>query len=205
MWPRHAVLCRVGFRWDIKRGQLADFRLYTLIFLICPLLGYLPGGQMGWPEGEQPDYNCEGKQSYAKNGREGWICHFWTIFFHSYYFTRKINPHVGKWINLYICYNAAKSIDQLAHYSPHSLADDKQSFKFIKLAIYLKAQGLSICLWIQGTQVQFPVQEATKPMSWNYWACAPEPMSCNYWAYMLKLPKLGPIEPVLYDQKSHHK
>ena len=45
---------------------------------------------------------------------------------------------------------------------------------------------------MQGTQVRAlvredpPCHEATKPVSYNYWACALEPASHNYWACALE-------------------
>ena len=57
------------------------------------------------------------------------------------------------------------------------------------LGASLVAQWLRIHLPMQGTRVWALVQEdstcrgATKPMCYNYWACAPEPTSHNYWAY----------------------
>ena len=50
----------------------------------------------------------------------------------------------------------------------------------------LVAQGLRICLPMQGTRVRALVREdptcrgATKPVHHNYWACALEPASHNY-------------------------
>ena len=46
---------------------------------------------------------------------------------------------------------------------------------------------------MQGTQVQALVREdptcrgATKPVRYNYWACALEPESHNYWAHVPQL------------------
>ena len=59
----------------------------------------------------------------------------------------------------------------------------------------LVAQGLRICLAMQGTRVRSLVWEdptcrgATKPVRHNYWACALEPTSHNYWAHVPQLLK----------------
>ena len=71
---------------------------------------------------------------------------------------------------------------------------------------------------VQGTLVQFPVQEdstciwATKPVHHNHWAwepwllkpCVLEPTRYNYWALLLQLLKNTCLEPVLCHKRSHH-
>ena len=57
----------------------------------------------------------------------------------------------------------------------------------------LVAQSLRILLLMQGTRVRSLVREdptcrgATKPVCYNYWACALEPASHNYWAHAPQL------------------
>ena len=64
----------------------------------------------------------------------------------------------------------------------------------------LVAQWLRICLPMQGTRVRALVWEdptchgATKPVSHNYWACAPEPPNHHYWARVPQL--LSPCSAV---------
>ena len=59
----------------------------------------------------------------------------------------------------------------------------------------LVAQWLRIHLSMQGSRVRALVREdptcrgATKPVRYNYWACALEPVSHNYWARMPQLLK----------------
>ena len=48
-------------------------------------------------------------------------------------------------------------------------------------------QGTRVWALVQGDPTR---RGATKPMSHNYWACAPEPMSHNYWAHVPQLLKL---------------
>ena len=73
----------------------------------------------------------------------------------------------------------------------------------------LVAQWLRIRLPMQGTRVWALVREdptcrgATKPVCYNYWACALEPMSHNYWARMLQLLKPAHLESMLHNKRSH--
>ena len=74
-------------------------------------------------------------------------------------------------------------------------------------ALWIVLQWLRIHLPMQGTWVQALVREdltchgATKPVSHNYWACAPEPASHNYWAHVPQQLKPGRLEPVLPNEK----
>ena len=74
----------------------------------------------------------------------------------------------------------------------------------------LVVQWLTVCLPMQGTQVQALVREdptccgATKPVCHNYWACALEPASHNYWARVPQLLKPVSLEPVLHNKWGHH-
>ena len=73
----------------------------------------------------------------------------------------------------------------------------------------LVAQGLRVCLPMQGTRVRALVQEdptcfrTAKPVRHNYQACALEPASHNYWAHVPQLRKPALLEPVLCNQRSH--
>ena len=75
----------------------------------------------------------------------------------------------------------------------------------------LVAQWLRIRLPMQGTWVRALVRDdpicrgATKPVCHNYWACALEPESHNYWACVPQLLKPACLEPVLHNERSHHK
>ena len=44
----------------------------------------------------------------------------------------------------------------------------------------------------------------TKPMCYNYWACALEPRNCDYWAHVCSYWSLQALEPVLHNKRSHH-
>ena len=74
----------------------------------------------------------------------------------------------------------------------------------------LVVQWLRICLPMQGTRVRALVREdltchrATKPMHYNYWACALEPTSHNYWALELQLLKPVHLEPTCRNKRRHH-
>lgn len=121
----------------LKREQVqltSLFTSYTLLFIICPFPGCLPEGQMAWPEGEQPNYNCEGKQSYAKNGRKGWTHQSWNSFPCSYCYTRKIN-HVLMILSCSYQLHAAKSSGHLTHYCLHSVEENNPDFKSLKIVL----------------------------------------------------------------------
>ena len=126
--------CWVGLLEKLfNRGQVpltSLFTSYTLLFIICPFPGYLPGQQMGWPEGEQPGYNCERRQSYAKNGRKGWIHHPWTSFPCTYHYTRKINPLL---IKLSCCISVTCN-------QKYSVRENNPDFNSIKIVTCLKSK-----------------------------------------------------------------
>ena len=73
----------------------------------------------------------------------------------------------------------------------------------------LVAQRLRIRLPMQGTRVWALVREdpacrgATKPVCYNYLACALEPTSHNYWAHVPQLLKPARLEPVLHNKRGH--
>ena len=73
----------------------------------------------------------------------------------------------------------------------------------------LVVQWLRIRLPMQGTRVQALVREdptcwgATKPMHYNYWACALEPARHNYWARKTQLLKPTRLEPLIHSKRSH--
>ena len=73
----------------------------------------------------------------------------------------------------------------------------------------LVAQWLRICLPMQGTPVWSLAWEdptcrgATKPVCYNYWACALEPASHNCWTCMPQLLKPACLEPMLRNKRSH--
>ena len=82
-------------------------------------------------------------------------------------------------------------------------------FKTATEGTSLVAQWLKIHLPTQGTRVRAlgwedpTCRRATKPVRYNYWACALEPASHNYWAHMLQLLKAAHLEPVLCNKRSH--
>ena len=71
----------------------------------------------------------------------------------------------------------------------------------------LVVQWLRIHLPMQGSRVWSLTREdpmclgATKPMSHNYWASAPEPGTHNSWVHVLQLQKPEHLEPVLHKEK----
>ena len=79
------------------------------------------------------------------------------------------------------------------------------------LGTSLVAQWLSICLPMQGTQVQALVREdpmclgATNPVHHNYLACALEPVSHNCWAHVPQLLEPTRLELCSATKKSHRK
>ena len=68
-------------------------------------------------------------------------------------------------------------------------------------------QWLGIRLPMQGIWVQAPVWEdptccgATKPVLYNYWACALEPMSHNYWARVPRACALQQEKPPQWEAR----
>ena len=85
------------------------------------------------------------------------------------------------------------------------------SFKNKGEGTSLMVQSLRIHMPMQGTRVPSLVQEdptccgATKPMCYNYWACALEPVSHNYWAHVPQLLKPTLLELVLRDSCWSHR
>ena len=73
----------------------------------------------------------------------------------------------------------------------------------------LVAQWLRTHLPRQGTWVQSLVWEdptcrrATKPVHYNYWACALEPKHHNHWAHTSQLLTSVHLEPMLRNKRSH--
>ena len=73
----------------------------------------------------------------------------------------------------------------------------------------LVAQWLRTYLPMQGTRVWALVREdptccgATKPVCYNYWACALEPVSHHYWVPVPQLLKPAHLELVLHNKRSH--
>ena len=88
--------------------------------------------------------------------------------------------------------------------------------KVVRIPKKLSKPGLPWVQWLrihlptQGTWVWALVQEdptchgATKPMCYNYWACALEPASHSYWAHAPQLLKPTCLELVLCNKRSHH-
>ena len=58
--------------------------------------------------------------------------------------------------------------------------------------------------WVRALVQEDPTcRGATKPVRYNYWACALEPASHNYWACEPQLLKPVRLEPVLRNKRNH--
>ena len=81
--------------------------------------------------------------------------------------------------------------------------------KYKKGRASLVVQWLSVCLPMQGTQVQALAGEdptcrgVAGLVLHNYWACALEPASHNCWAHVPQLLKPTRLESVLRNKRSH--